>query len=69
MKQELSRTFLDNIYLEKEVEKLKIELAHQTDFTCLDAYHLILQSEQELGPDQFTTKIFDFIQTGLYDQR
>lgn len=27
MKKELSRTLLDNIYLEKEVEKLKLELA------------------------------------------
>lgn len=38
LKDEVSRTFLDQIYLEKEVEKLKLELARQVDFTCIAAY-------------------------------
>ena len=36
----MGRTFLDQIYLEKEVEKLKNELAQRIDFTCMGAYTL-----------------------------
>jgi hypothetical protein len=42
---------LDNIYLEKEVEKLKIEISKQPDFTCLEAYYLVLRGDQNLDPD------------------
>lgn len=57
MRQEIARTFLDNIYLEKEVEKLKLELSFQKDFTCLQAFKMILAANQ-LSPDEFTQKIF-----------
>ena len=67
LKKELQRTFLDNIYLEKEVEKLKIELFMQEDFTPLEAFHLILHKDCP-DPDSFAQRIFDFIQTGLFDQ-
>ena len=38
MVEEMSRLFLDQIHLEREVEKLKIDLAHRVDFTCLTAF-------------------------------
>jgi hypothetical protein len=37
---ELRRTISDNIYLEKEVEKIKIELSLKQDFTSHEAFHL-----------------------------
>jgi hypothetical protein len=39
-KQELTRTMIDQIYLEREVEKLKQDLANRADFTCMLAFHL-----------------------------
>jgi hypothetical protein len=39
-KQELTRTLLDQIYLEREVEKLKQELAMKPDFNCVAAFEL-----------------------------
>ena len=38
MVEEMSRLFLDQIHLEREVEKLKVDLAHRVDFTCLTAF-------------------------------
>jgi len=38
----------------------------QEDFTPLEAFHLILQKDCP-DPDLFALKIFDFIQTGLFD--
>lgn len=74
MRQELARTFLDNIYLEKEVEKLKWELSHQADFTCIQAFKLIFAthktSQNQLDPDQFTQKLFAFSGKGhLFDKK
>jgi len=40
MKDELCRTLLDQIYLEKEVEKLKVELAGRGDFTPMAAFRV-----------------------------
>ena len=40
MVEEVARLFLDQIHLEKEVEKFKCELAHKGDFTCMNAYQL-----------------------------
>ena len=40
MVEEVARLFLDQIHLEKEVEKIKCELAHKSDFTCMNAYQL-----------------------------
>lgn len=34
----MARLILDQIYIEKEVEKLKCELAHRIDFTCMAAF-------------------------------
>jgi len=39
----------------------------QEDFTHLEAFHLILQKDCP-DPDSFALRIFDFIQTGLFDQ-
>ena len=38
IRKEMSQLFLDQIYLEKEVEKLKMDLAHRIDFTCMSAF-------------------------------
>ena len=38
MKEELCRTLLEQIYIEKEVEKVKCELAVRGDFTAMGAY-------------------------------
>ena len=40
MLQELARMFMDNIYLEKEVEKLKLELSVRADFTNEEAWNV-----------------------------
>lgn len=40
---EIRRTITDNIYLEKEVEKLKIELSLKLDFTTHEAFYLFDQ--------------------------
>ena len=38
MVDELERTFKDLIFTERQVEKLKIELSHQRDFTVEEAF-------------------------------
>lgn len=38
MVSEICRTFMDNIFLESEVEKLKMQLSFQADFTCDEAF-------------------------------
>ena len=40
MVEEVARLFLDQIHLEKEVERFKCDLAHKSDFTCMNAYQL-----------------------------
>ena len=40
MTSEVCQMFLNNMYLESEVEKLKLELARQTDFTCYEAFRV-----------------------------
>ena len=58
----LARTFLDQIYLEKEVEKLKIELANQIDFTCMGAFKTFDTTGLcHLDLRDFTESLFAFI--------
>ena len=40
IEEEVARLFLDQIHLEREVEKLKCELAHRCDFTTSAAWKL-----------------------------
>ena len=47
IKEEISRTLMDQIYLEKEVEALKLELASAQDFTCKKAFALFDQRNLE----------------------
>ena len=34
------KVFIDQIYLEKEIEKFKSEFAHASDFSCMEAFKL-----------------------------
>lgn len=40
MADEMAEAFLEQIALERDVERLKQELAHRIDFTCIQAWQL-----------------------------
>lgn len=45
---------MDNIYLEKEVEKLKITLAEMDDFTHTEAWNLFdISNTRQMDQDDF----------------
>ena len=68
LKDEISRTFLDQIYLEKEVEKLKIELARQIDFTCIAAYKAFDTARlNNFDLRDFSEAVLDFAGQGMFD--
>jgi hypothetical protein len=59
---------LDQIYLEKEVEKLKIELARQLDFTCHAAFRAFDESRiSNFCVTTFSETILDFASQGMFD--
>ena len=69
MKEEMGRTFLDQIYLEKEVEKLKNELAHRVDFTCMGAYQLFdYRGLESMSKAEFSECLFSYIGNTFYDR-
>lgn len=54
MADELCRLFMDNVYLEKEVEKLKVALAYTQDFTHVEAWHLFdCQGLRQMDEEDF----------------
>ena len=44
MRDDLIKTFIDQIYLEKEIEKFKSELAHSPDFSIMECFKLFDRS-------------------------
>ena len=69
MKEEMGRTFLDQIYLEKEVEKLKCELAHRIDFTTMGAYQLFdYRGLESMSKAEFSECLFSYIGNTFYDR-
>ena len=59
---ELARTFLDQIHLEKEVEKLKNEISQRVDFTCMAAFQqLDYRNYENLSEIEFMECLFTFI--------
>ena len=65
----MGRTFLDQIYLEKEVEKLKNELAQRIDFTCMGAYTIFdYRSLESMSKAEFSECLFSFIGNSYYNR-
>ena len=65
----MARFFLDQIHLEREVEKLKVDLAHRVDFTCLTAFHTFnMRKLEALTPAEFNECLFSYIGNKFYDR-
>jgi len=65
----VARLFLDQIHLEKEVEKLKCDLAHRIDFTCMNAFQIFnLRGLDGLTPAEFSESLYSYIGNGFYDR-
>lgn len=59
---------MDQIYLEKEVEKLKLELARQLDFTCMSAYRAFdVAHLNNLDMRDFSEAVLNFSGEGMFD--
>lgn len=66
----LARTFLDQIYLEKEVEKLKIELSSQIDFTCMSAFkEFDVRDYCHMDLAEFTDTLLGFVGSNMFDRQ
>ena len=62
IEEEMARLFLDQIYLEKEVEKLKCELSHRIDFTCMGAFQLFnFRGLEGMTKAEFNEALFSYI--------
>jgi hypothetical protein len=62
MKGEVVKTMNDYIYLEREVEKLKLELARRVDYTAQAAFMAFNPKElQHMDQQEFTETILKFI--------
>jgi len=69
IEEEMARLFLDQIQLEKEVEKLKCELAHRCDFTAEAAWHLFnLRGSQFMSKADFSESLFSYIGNSYYNR-
>ena len=65
----MARIFLDQIQLEKEVEKLKCELAHRIDFTCMGAFrHFNFRGLDSLSKAEFCEGLFSYISNAYYNR-
>ena len=65
----MARLFLDQIHLEKEVEKLKIDLAHRIDFTCMSAFQMFnFRNLETLSKSDFSEALFSYIGNSYYDR-
>lgn len=62
MTQEICRTFMDHIYLEKEVEKVKLELSSKPDFTTTTAFRLFDPKQiGQMDKRDFTDTLLSFV--------
>ena len=69
MVEEVARLFLDQIHLEKEVEKFKCELAHKSDFTCMNAYQLFnFRGMEPQSQAEFEESLFSFIGNSYFSR-
>jgi len=69
MRKEMSQLFLDQIYLEKEVEKLKMELAHRVDFTCMSAFQVFnFRGLEQLDKSEFSEALFSFVGNSFFNR-
>ena len=60
---------MDQIYLEKEIENLKIGLAKCKDFTCKQAFSLFdYRNLRSLSEAEFSESMFSFIGTQFHDR-
>ena len=65
----MARLFLDQIHLEKEVEKLKCDLAHRIDFTCLNAWQLFnYRGLEAMTMAEFSESLYSYIGNRFYDR-
>ena len=46
LKEEIMKTFIDQLYLEKEIEKFKSELPKATEFSCMECFKLFDQTNR-----------------------
>ena len=69
MSEEMARIFLDQIHLEKEVEKLKCDLAHRCDFTCKEAFEIFnLRGIEAMTHAEFSESLFSYIGNSFYNR-
>ncbi len=65
----MARLFLDQIHLEKEVEKLKCDLAHRVDFTTMAAFQVFnFRGLESLSQAEFSEALFSYIGNTHYDR-
>ena len=69
IQEEMARLFLDQVYLEKEVEKLKCELAHRIDYTCMAAFHVFnFRGIEAFSKAEFTESLFSYVGNSFYNR-
>ena len=65
----MAQLFLDQIYLEKEVEKLKMDLAHRIDFTCMSAFQTFnFRGLEVLSKQEFSESLFSYIGNSFFNR-
>ena len=65
----MAQLFLDQIYLEKEVEKLKMDLAHRIDFTCMAAFQTFnFRGLEVLSKQEFSESLFSYIGNSFFNR-
>ena len=65
----MSQLFLDQIYLEKEVEKLKMDLSHRIDFTCMSAFQVFnFRGLEQLTKSEFSEALFSFVGNSFFNR-
>ena len=58
----MARLFLEQIHLEKEVEKVKCDLAHRCDFTCMEAFQIFnFRGIESLSQAEFCESLFNYV--------
>lgn len=67
--EEMARLILDQIHLEKEVEKLKCELAHRIDYTAMAAFSLFnFRGLEAMTLAEFSESLFSYIGNSYYNR-
>ena len=65
----MARLFLDQIHLEKEVEKVKCDLAHRCDFTCKEAFQIFnFRGIIEMTQAEFCESLFSYIGNSYFNR-